>query len=92
MATERYNKSEPVNLATGVEISIRNLVELIAKYTGFTGKILWDTTKPNGQPRRNLDTSKAEKEFGFKANVGLEEGLRKTISWYIAQRKNKTLV
>lgn len=90
LATEKYNKGEPVNLGAGKEISIKNLVELIAKYSGFKGKILWDTTKPNGQPRRCLDTSKAEREFGFRAKTGFEEGLRKTISWYIGQGKEKT--
>jgi len=87
LATEKYNKGEPVNLGAGVEISVKNLAELIAKYAGFKGKILWDTTKPNGQPRRRLDTSKAERYFGFKAKMGFEEGLRKTVDWYIVQRK-----
>jgi len=85
LATEKYNKSEPVNLGAGFEISIKDLVKLIAKLTGFKGKIIWDTSKPDGQPRRMLDTSKAEKEFGFKAKTPFEEGLRKTIEWY---RKN----
>jgi len=85
LATEKYNKSEPVNLGAGFEISIKDLVNLIAKLTGFKGKIIWDTTKPNGQPRRRLDTSKAEKEFGFKAKTKFEDGLKATISWY----KNK---
>ncbi len=84
LATEKYNKGEPVNLGSGVEISIKELVELVAKYTGFKGKILWDTTKPNGQPRRCLDTTRAEKDFGFKAKVNFEEGLKKTIGWYMA--------
>jgi len=82
LATERYNKSEPVNIGAGFEISIKDLVELIAKLTGFKGKIVWDTTKPDGQPRRCLDTTKAYKEFGFKAKTPFEEGLRKTIDWY----------
>ncbi len=82
LATEKYNKSDPVNLGAGFEISIKDLVELIAKLTGFEGKIVWDTTKPDGQPRRCLDTSKAYKEFGFKAKTIFEEGLRKTIEWY----------
>jgi GDP-L-fucose synthase len=82
LATERYNKSEPVNLGAGFEISIKNLVELIAKLTGFKGKVTWDTSRPDGQPRRCLDTKKAELEFGFKAKTGFEEGLRKTIAWY----------
>ena len=82
LATEKYNKSEPVNIGAGFEISVKDLVELIAKLTGFKGKIIWDTTKPDGQPRRCLDTTKAKKEFGFKAKTPLEEGLRKTIEWY----------
>lgn len=85
-AAERYNKSEPVNLGTGVEISIEELVELIARLTGFRGKITWDTSKPDGQPRRRLDTSMAEKAFGFRARVGFEEGLRRTIDWYCKER------
>ena len=83
LATERYNKPEPVNLGAGFEISIKELVNLIAEYTGFKGKIIWDTSKPNGQPRRCLDTSRAEKEFGFKAKMDFKKGLRKTIKWYI---------
>jgi GDP-L-fucose synthase len=82
LATEKYNKSDPVNLGAGFEISIKDLVELIVKLTGFKGKIVWDTTKPDGQPRRCLDTSKAYKEFGFKAKTSFEEGLKKTIEWY----------
>jgi len=89
LATERYNKSDPVNLGAGFEISIKDLVELITKLTGFKGDIIWDTSKPDGQPRRMLDTSKAEKEFGFKAKTPLEEGLRKTIEWYVENRKQK---
>ncbi len=87
LATEKYNKSDPVNLGAGFEISIKDLVELIARLTGFKGKIIWDTSKPDGQPRRCLDTSKAEKEFGFKAKVPFEEGLKKTIDWYIKNFK-----
>jgi len=82
LATEKYNKSAPVNLGAGFEISIKDLVELIVKLTGFKGKIIWDTSKPDGRPRRCLDTSKAEKEFEFKAKTDFEEGLRKTIKWY----------
>ena len=82
-AAEKYNKSEPVNLGSGIEISIKDLADEIAKATGFTGKIAWDTSKPNGQPRRKLDTSKAKKEFGFESKVGFAEGLRKTIDWYV---------
>ncbi len=84
LAAERYDKSEPVNLGAGFEISIKDLTERIAKLTGFTGKIEWDLSKPNGQPRRCLDTSKAENEFGFKARTFFEEGLKKTIEWYIS--------
>jgi GDP-L-fucose synthase len=87
LAAERYNKPDPVNLGAGFEISIKDLVELIAKLTGFKGEIIWDTTKPDGQPRRMLDTSRAEKEFGFKAQTGFEEGLKKTIDWYRSHYK-----
>ncbi len=82
LATGKYNKSDPVNLGAGFEISIKDLVELIAKLTGFKGKIIWDKSKPDGQPRRCLDTSRAEKEFGFKAKTCFQEGLKKTIEWY----------
>jgi GDP-L-fucose synthase len=82
LATEKYNKSDPVNLGTELEISIKDLAELISKLVGFKGKIKWDTSKPDGQPRRRLDTSKAEREFGFKARMDFEEGTNKTIGWY----------
>ncbi len=82
LATEKYNKSEPVNIGAGFEISIKDLVKLIVKLTGFKGKIVWDKSKPDGQPRRCLDTSRAAKEFGFKAKTPFEAGLRKTIEWY----------
>jgi len=82
LATEKYNKSDPVNIGAGFEISIRNLVDLIVELTGFTGKVTWDETKPDGQPRRMLDTTKAYQEFGFKAKTDLREGLKKTIDWY----------
>ena len=82
LAAEKYNKPEPVNLGGGVEISIRDLVDLIVQLTGFKGNVVFDTTKPDGQPRRCLDTSRAEEEFGFKAKTSFEEGLRKTIEWY----------
>ena len=82
LASEKYNKSDPVNLGSSMEISIKDLVTIIAKETGFTGKITWDTTKPNGQPRRKLDTSRAKKEFGFSSTTTFEDGLRKTIAWY----------
>lgn len=82
LAAEKYNSSEPVNLGSAFEISIKDLVEIIAKETGFKGKIVWDTSKPNGQPRRKLDTSRAEKEFGFKSSITFSEGLKKTVDWY----------
>lgn len=91
LATERYNKSEPVNIGSGFEISIRDLVNLIAKLTGFKGRIYWDTSKPDGQPRRCLDISLAEQEFGFRAKTPFEEGLRKTIQWYIDNKLNSSL-
>ena len=86
LATERYEKPDPVNIGAGFEISIKDLVELIAKHTGFKGRITWDTTKPNGQPRRCLDVSWAEREFGFRARMPFEEGLARTIEWYLAHR------
>ncbi len=82
LATERYNKSEPVNLGAGFEISIKDLVKLIVKLTGFKGKIIWDKTKPDGQPRRCLDITRAYREFGFKAKTKFENGLTRTIGWY----------
>ena len=87
LATERYDKPEPVNLGASFEIRIRDLVRLIAELTGFTGQICWDATKPNGQPRRKLDTSRAEQEFGFKAHVDFRKGLKQTVEWYEAHRK-----
>ncbi|MHB8856621.1 MAG: GDP-L-fucose synthase family protein [Bellilinea sp.] len=84
LATEHYNGAEPVNLGSGTEISIKNLAELIQRLTGYHGKLVWNTSKPNGQPRRGLDTTRAEKYFGFKAAVPFEEGLRRTIDWYRA--------
>lgn len=82
LAADSYNKSEPVNIGAGFEISIRELTELVAGLSGFSGKIVWDSSKPDGQPRRMLDTSKALKEFGFKAKTDLATGLKKTIAWY----------
>lgn len=82
LAAEQYNKPGPINLGSGSEISISDLVYLIAKLTGFEGKIVWDDKKPDGQPRRVLDTTKALDEFGFKAKTTLEAGLQKTINWY----------
>ncbi|MEM8859676.1 MAG: GDP-L-fucose synthase [Chloroflexota bacterium] len=84
MATERYNDSEPVNLGSGFEISIKDLMETIARLTGFEGEIRWDTSRPNGQPRRKLDVSRAKELFGFEAQTNFEEGLKKVIDWYIA--------
>ena len=82
LASEKYNKPDPVNLGAGFEISTSDLIKLIGKLTNFSGKIVWDSSKPDGQPRRYLDTSRAEKEFGFKAKTPLEEGLKKTIEWF----------
>jgi GDP-L-fucose synthase len=85
-ASESYNSSEPVNLGSGFEISIRDLAEKIAQLTGFTGELVWDPTQPDGQPRRCLDVTRAEREFGFRARIGFDEGLRQTIDWYLANR------
>jgi GDP-L-fucose synthase len=82
LATERYDKPEPVNIGAGFEISIKDLAHLIADLTGFRGKMTWDTSKPGGQPCRCLDVSLAREEFGFEARVPLEEGLHKTVEWY----------
>jgi GDP-L-fucose synthase len=87
LATERFNGSEPVNLGSSYEISIRDLVTLIARLTGFNGRISWDTSKPNGQPRRKLNTERAADLFGFRAQVNFEEGLRQTIEWYQNSRR-----
>lgn len=84
LAAQRYDGAEPVNIGSGDEIAIRDLVELIAELTGFTGRIAWDASKPNGQPRRALDVSRAEELFGFTAKTGLREGLEQTIAWYRA--------
>ena len=87
LATERYNKSDPVNVGSGFEISIKDLVEKIARMTGFEGDLVWDTSKPNGQPRRALDTSRAKEEFDFEARTDFDEGLQETIDWYRQHRK-----
>lgn len=87
LAAEKYDKPDPVNLGSGFEIKISKLAELIQEMTGFKGKITWDTTKPNGQPRRSLDVSRSEKEFNFKASMSLEDGLRKTVQWYEENRE-----
>jgi len=86
LATEKYNESLPVNLGSGFEISIKDLAEKIARMTGFKGGFVWDTSKPNGQPRRALDTSRAKEKFGFEARVDFDEGLQKTIDWYVKHR------
>jgi GDP-L-fucose synthase len=90
-ASEKYNKSDPVNLGSSFEISIKDLAELIKKIVGFEGEIVWDSTKPDGQPRRKLDTTKAEEEFGFRSKTNFEEGLKKTIDWYLVNREKKSL-
>lgn len=92
LAAERYDGREPVNLGTGVEISIRELAELIAAETGFNGEIVWDHSKPDGQPRRAVDTSRAAEIFGFRARTDFADGLRRTISWYSAARGEKLVV
>jgi GDP-L-fucose synthase len=86
LAAERYNRSDPVNLGSGQEISIKRLTETIARLTGFTGEIEWDTSKPNGQPRRALNTDRARETFGFQASTDFEEGLRRTIEWYVGHQ------
>ncbi len=86
LATEKYNESLPVNLGSGFEISIKDLAEKIARMTGFEGDFVWDTSRPNGQPRRALDTSRAKEKFGFEARVDFDEGLQKTIEWYLEHR------
>ncbi|MFQ5964296.1 MAG: GDP-L-fucose synthase family protein [Candidatus Scalinduaceae bacterium] len=89
LATEQYYGTEPVNLGAGFEISIKDLVDKIVKLTGFKGRIAWDSTKPDGQPRRMLDTGRAERYFNFRANTSLDDGLEKTISWYKATSSKK---
>ena len=87
LATEKYDKPESVNIGSGMEVSIKELANLIAELVGFEGKIVWDKTKPDGQPRRCLDTSRASKEFGFRAKTDFRKGLQKTIEWYLKERK-----
>jgi GDP-L-fucose synthase len=84
LAANHYDGAEPVNLGTGKEISIHDLAELVAELTGFQGEIVWDTSMPNGQPRRSLDASRARELFGFEARTPLREGLERTIAWYRA--------
>ncbi|MCG2786048.1 MAG: GDP-L-fucose synthase [Anaerolineae bacterium] len=85
-ATEKYNSSDPVNLGSGYEISIKDLAEMIVRQTGYQGKLVWDTEKPNGQPRRGLDVSRARERFGWSAQVSFEEGMQRTIGWFKANR------
>ena len=87
LATERYNESEPVNIGSGFEISIKDLAEKIARMTGFEGDLVWDTGNPNGQPRRALDISRATEKFGFTAKTDFDEGLQATIDWFLSNRK-----
>ena len=91
LATERYDGWDPVNLGSDMGISINDLVHLIAEPTGFRGAIEWDTSKPNGQPRRCLDVSRAERYFGLRARTGFEPGLKRTIAWYRDQRRRGML-
>jgi len=84
LAADRYDEADPVNLGTGAEISIRDLAELVADVTGFEGEIAWDTSRPNGQPRRCLDTTRAKELFGFEAKTPLREGIERTVAWYRA--------
>ncbi len=87
LAAEGYNSSDPVNLGSGEEISIKDLVTKIVEFTGFEGRLVWDTSRPNGQPRRGLDTSRAKERFGFQAQVKLEGGLKRTVEWYRKARE-----
>lgn len=89
MATQKYDKPDPVNLGSGVETPIRELVELLCELIGYEGKVRWDRTKPNGQPRRWLDTTRAYEEFGFRARTSLRQGLSKTLEWYEENRDSK---
>ncbi|HLY65195.1 MAG TPA: GDP-L-fucose synthase [Chloroflexota bacterium] len=86
LAAREYDSSEPVNIGSSFEISIRELTELIAELVGYEGEVVWDTTKPNGQPRRKLDISRANREFGFRSRTPFRDGLRQTIDWYLAQQ------
>lgn len=89
-ATERYDRPDPINLGTEKEITIKQLVDLIAHLTGFDGQIIWETTKPDGQPRRCLETSRAKKEFGFEAKTDFVEGLKRTIDWYLSTKVKRS--
>jgi GDP-L-fucose synthase len=85
-AAEQYDRSDPVNLGSGSEVAIRDLARLIAQEVGYTGEFVWDTSKPNGQPRRRLDVTKAAEYFDFHAKHSLQEGVRKTVTWFLANR------
>lgn len=87
LATEKFDKSLPVNLGSGMEITIRDLVTKISDITGFEGDIVWDKSKPDGQPKRCLDVSRAREEFGFEAKMGFDEGLKRTVEWYLKKVK-----
>ena len=91
LAAERYDRSDPVNLGSAFEISIKDLVQLIARLTGFQGRIAWDTTQPNGQPRRKLDTNRARSLFGFASSTTFEDGLRQTVEWYETERRVRSV-
>jgi GDP-L-fucose synthase len=86
LATQKYDASEPVNIGSGMEITIKDLLNLIAELTGFRGDIVWDSSKPDGQPRRSLDVTRAKQAFGFEAQTNFRAGLYKTIDWYLSQR------
>jgi nucleoside-diphosphate-sugar epimerase len=90
LATERYDSAEPVNIGAGREVTIRELIATIARLCGYTGGIAWDASQPDGQPRRMLDVTRARERFGFEAQVALEDGLRRTISWYAARTARRT--
>lgn len=92
MASENYDESLPVNLGSGEEYAIRDLAELIAKIVGFTGELRWDSTKPNGQPRRKLDTQRAMEKFNFKSEIGFQDGLKRTVDWYVTHAAKATAV
>jgi GDP-L-fucose synthase len=89
LATEKYDKPDPVNLGSGMEISINDLTHLICRLANFEGELRWDSSKPDGQPRRRLDVSRAEDEFGFRAKTNFEEGLKGTIDWYLSYGRNQ---
>jgi len=89
LAAEKYERAEPMNLGTGTDISIRELAETVRRHTGYEGEIVWDATRPNGQPRRRLDITRAQREIGFVAPTPFEEGLRRTVEWFVAARAER---